>query len=532
MSKPLRAWLGSPRGWGACLSLLYLLGSLALLPVFRYMINPDGISYLSIASRYLAGDWPGAINGYWGPLFSWLLVPLLALRIEPLLACKVLSILVGLATIPALQALSLRFGLCGRLRAITLGALLPLLWLFTFSIVTPDFLTTCLLAWYFSLIFDARFTDRRRSAILCGMLGGLAFFAKAYGFYFFLAHYTLAAALFVLSAEDAARRRAAVRNYALGLAVFAVLAGGWIYALSDKYGGLTVATSGAYNHSVMAPDSRGQPMLYQGFFAPADEHATSIWEDPSALRGSTWSATGSPRLLKYQAGLVLHNGILVVRHLSRHSFPALLVLAAFVLIGLRAGRRCLRPGGEALPLLSLLLFAGGYALIVVEDRYLFVCLILLAFMGARLIQREAERGILAGWRFTAAAFFLVLSIAAQPAVETASHYRRARNVKLTQRLIVHLRHLTALRGTIASNGEWTRTLSIAYQTGLRYFGVPGDTPSDQVRATLARLGVNFYFVWNGSPAEQKAFQGCPEITGGTLNRLRVYQLAAPPPAGP
>jgi hypothetical protein len=60
------------------LSLIYLLGALALLPGFRHEINPDGISYISIARRYLAGDLRGAVNGYWGPLFSWALVPFLA----------------------------------------------------------------------------------------------------------------------------------------------------------------------------------------------------------------------------------------------------------------------------------------------------------------------------------------------------------------------------------------------------------------------------------------------------------------------
>jgi hypothetical protein len=531
MSNPFRAWLRSPRGWAACLSLLYVLGALALLHGFRYRINPDGISYLSIAGRYLAGDWRGALNGYWGPLFSWALVPLLALRIEPVLAGKVLSILIGLATIPGLQALSLRFGLSDRLRAIALAALLPVLWLFTFFTVTPDFLMACLLVWYFSLLFDSRFLDRRRNALFCGMLGGLAYFAKAYGFYFFLAHYTLVAALLGLGAEDSAKRRAVLRSYALGMAVFGVLAGSWILVLSNKYDRLTVSTSGAYNYAVMAPGSRGQPMLYQGFIAPLDSRATSIWEEPSALRGSTWKATGATARLTYQARLVAGNALLAIRKLSTHAFLAPLILAAAGFVCLRTGRRCLRPGGEAAPPLSLLLYTAGYVLITVEDRYLFIGPILLAFLGAQLLQRLAEKGVLTGRRYTAAVLILALSIAAQPALETARRYRGAKASRREHAIITQLRKQTALHGNVASNREWGKTLSIAYQMRLRYFGAQGDIPTDQVPAALARLGVNYYFVWNGSAAEQKMFRGCPEVTGRTINRLRVYQLAAPPPAG-
>jgi hypothetical protein len=48
---------------------------LCLLHVYtsRHAINPDGISYLDVASAYARGDLGGAVNYYWSPLYSWLL---------------------------------------------------------------------------------------------------------------------------------------------------------------------------------------------------------------------------------------------------------------------------------------------------------------------------------------------------------------------------------------------------------------------------------------------------------------------------
>jgi hypothetical protein len=33
----------------------------------------DGLAYLDVARAYVRYDWHTAINGYWGPLYAWLL---------------------------------------------------------------------------------------------------------------------------------------------------------------------------------------------------------------------------------------------------------------------------------------------------------------------------------------------------------------------------------------------------------------------------------------------------------------------------
>jgi hypothetical protein len=39
----------------------------------RYSMSPDGISYLDVGSAFLRGDWSGAFNAYWSPLYAWVL---------------------------------------------------------------------------------------------------------------------------------------------------------------------------------------------------------------------------------------------------------------------------------------------------------------------------------------------------------------------------------------------------------------------------------------------------------------------------
>jgi hypothetical protein len=49
-----------------------LLGS-AQAWVNRYYMGNDGVPYLDMADAYLRGEWHTALNGYWNPLYSWLI---------------------------------------------------------------------------------------------------------------------------------------------------------------------------------------------------------------------------------------------------------------------------------------------------------------------------------------------------------------------------------------------------------------------------------------------------------------------------
>ena len=39
----------------------------------RFAVSSDGISYMEIGRKYADGDWKGAVNAYWSPLYSWIL---------------------------------------------------------------------------------------------------------------------------------------------------------------------------------------------------------------------------------------------------------------------------------------------------------------------------------------------------------------------------------------------------------------------------------------------------------------------------
>src|SRR6478609_4948052 len=54
--------------WGVAL----ILGGIQAV-ASRYVVNPDGISYLSLGDLYARGSWGSAVNGYWSPVYPLLL---------------------------------------------------------------------------------------------------------------------------------------------------------------------------------------------------------------------------------------------------------------------------------------------------------------------------------------------------------------------------------------------------------------------------------------------------------------------------
>lgn len=83
-----KSWIGFvyPRNWNCaawCCVIALVLGLIQAWANRFYMGN-DGVPYLDMADAYLRGDWHTALNGYWNPLYAWLIgLDFLILRPSP-----------------------------------------------------------------------------------------------------------------------------------------------------------------------------------------------------------------------------------------------------------------------------------------------------------------------------------------------------------------------------------------------------------------------------------------------------------------
>ncbi|MDD4004043.1 MAG: hypothetical protein PHW69_02435, partial [Elusimicrobiaceae bacterium] len=357
---------------------IYFAAGAALLPWFVWQVDADGISYISIARRYLEGDFGGALNGYWGPLLSWALAAFMAAGIKPLLAAKLFGLLSGGALLAGLHRLLGLTGCGGKPRATFLYAFMPVVYSYFCNIISPDLAVAVFTVWYLAWALNRNYIARPCYAVYCGLAGALAFFSKSYALPFFMAHFTVVNALRYYRLPQ--MRTTVLNRWLTGLFTFFFVAAPWIIAVSYKYGPVTFSTTGGYNAAIVGPRYRGHPVNYEGLFAPKDVKALSVWEDPSRIPVRRWSVF-SPGGLAHQLRLVADNSLSAVWILEVVSLFSLLALGWLAARGIREWQMRSEPVHLYLAL-AVFIYCAGYTLITVRARYLYPVFAIVFAAGA------------------------------------------------------------------------------------------------------------------------------------------------------
>ncbi len=536
---------GQGNGLFALAVAAFVVMGLAFLPAFEYRINTDATAYVSIARHYLAGGFAQAINGYWGPLFSLLLAPVLATGLPPLVAARLVELAAGLATLFAVRRLALGLGASRASTGVLALCLVVPLVSYSIILVTPDILLLFLLVMYCGFVLPEQCRRHRLYGAGAGLFAGLAYLAKSYALPFFLAHFFLINLLHFYragsDAEAGVRRRQVLVHYALGLLVFVLVVGPWVGLLSHKYGTLTFGTAGQRAYCMVGPEYIGDDPVFEMLIPPPSASAISYWDDPTVVKMHPWRPWQSRALLQHQLKLIGTNMWAMVCQITTLIPFAVATLLCFV--GLLITGFMRKPSGpEPAPsrllatvtaplLLTLAVFAGGYMPMFVEIRYLWLAVVLLILMTVLVLQSFAmayrfRQGV---WSFLAV--WMVLTCALPPLNELVAKSHQGKDYFAMAR---KLSDGYGVSGNLASNERWDMSLFAAFHMGARYFGrVPEELADDEDRlvAALQEHGIDFYLVWG---REDRIAKGpftknpLPEITGGQTKGLRVYAIPTPP----
>jgi hypothetical protein len=232
-----------------------------------YPSTVDLVSYLDTADAYFRGDWHGAVNGYWNPLYSWVLgAAFLVLRPSPESQYPVaklvdFAIFVGCLasfgwflhnlqiTYRAARARDERSvvgipGWAWVVTGYTIFLWASLRWI-TVTSNTPDMLAAALsyLAWGLLLRLERR--QRIGDYLLVGFVLAFSYFARTPMF-------AVGGALLALGWLGARRARERARGYLLAALVFALLTAPFIAAISHARGHLTIGDNARLNHAWLA----------------------------------------------------------------------------------------------------------------------------------------------------------------------------------------------------------------------------------------------------------------------------------------
>ncbi len=511
----------------------------SLITVFTYKYERllgDTIIYLDIADKYVRGDFWNAVNGMWGPLFSWLLVPFLYFGSSHLFAVNALHVIIGCLTIAGVKILSYRFEMSDKIRNIILLTLVPIL--LYGSLISPhDFLLLCILVYYLGIVFKDDYPDRVHNGILSGVLGAFAYFAKPYGFPFIISHFLLVNIVHYFKTGTKTVKKNTLRNAFAGIALFAVISGFWIIMISSKYNDIAFSTAGGHNFAILGPNAKGEgkekglPIFTEGFFEPPNKTASVVWEDATYLHVKSWSPLASWSYFKYFISRIIFKNISqLIKILNSFSALSIVIIIIYILL-------CIGPFKELLtrksillfPLLTIALYSGGYGVMHYEPRYLWLVNILLLMMGGHLLYWLFRYKFFNTTRKNILIVFFVLSFLVVP-VRYVIH--RGDTGERIHALAAELKSRYNIEGKIASNKEyvptneaWYNSYRLTYFLKTRYYGQAKEDISDsELESELKKYGIDYYLVWGKHPDIPRFLSNYKEVTGGDIPGLKIYSL--------
>ena len=503
-------------------------------------LSGDSTLYLSIAEKYIRGDLGNAVNGYWGPLLSWVLIPFLSLGSSHLFAINALDLLLGLLIIIGVWRLSYKFEISEKIRIIILLPLVPVL-LF-FSIIEPmDLLLLCILIFYLNIVFRKDYPERLSNGLYSGLLGAFAYFAKPYGFPFFISHFLLINACHYFGSSFKEQRKKVMRTAVAGFVIFSLLSGVWIALISSKYHRLTFSNMGRGVFASLGPESdhttleKGDPVFFEGFFEPPNETAFVIYEDPSYARKKTWSPLESSGLFRHFIDNFTENifeGFRIYESFSRLS-TAIIIIYILLIFSQPLGKLFSR--GEILyPLLTVMLYTAGYFPFHFEARYLWIVNILLLLMGGQVLHELFQTEFFKNNTLkNILTVFFLLSFIITPLKSVIEIEKNSLNEKM-HILGTELGRRYDIHGNIASNRQkvdisahdaWHRTFRLSYWLKSRYYGQARENISDEeLEAELRKFKIDYYFFWGDRNTAPQFLTKYRELTSGDIPGLAIYNL--------
>lgn len=475
-------------------------------PLVTFRSHPDAIAYFAIADHWAEGRWAEAVNSYWSPLLSWLLVPWHTAGVPAVVAFKIVNGVAATVALLATRRIAQLAGASPEATTLSSLAVIPFLVYATYALVVPDLLFAALILCYCAAVADPRIRAHPVGAVVVGALGGLAFLAKAIGLPLVLVHLVVVTIVLIRS-QDLRRATAWVIAALLTVATVVVP---WVVAMSLNYGQVTISAAGSQNLAWMLPGSSGgQP--FTPVAEPPTPTAISAWEDPAgAPSAPTSAATPDPQASRDEGGSPGITDIIgnvprnledMVGSLGRGWLLLSLPVAAGGIALLRVPRLDRTVVGVVGA--AAVIHVGGTLLSIFEGRYLWWILLAGVASTAPALSALLAARPTAGARATIA---LVTTLALGLPV-VAPLLDRIGHEEPIGVIVADPAAAALLDGRIAADGRGSTTSWLCYDLECQFLGVPSDEQRDDLAATFADHPVDAFVVWSGTVPPE--LDGCP-----------------------
>jgi hypothetical protein len=296
-----------------------------------YQNFSDAVHYLWIADKYAEGDWQNAINTYWGPMISWLLLLLKPLIAEPFLRFRVLQLTLAFTALLLINTILRRKNTEGKYALLFTLIAVPLMVCFAWFYLTPDLLL--LNAVLIAILF---YTKERamswKQALMAALIGALLFYIKSIGLYLFLivligrflfeggfrtlrfVFRSFFAVIFRSLVDKGFRPLKSFGHLLLTVFFLLLFCAPWFWLMSWKHGSFTLGTSSKHNFKMNAPritpdiyGEVGNPYHLGTLTEPNPSNAFDACVEHAHQPYLSWEGMTKSEIVSYYSKIVLKN---------------------------------------------------------------------------------------------------------------------------------------------------------------------------------------------------------------------------------
>ncbi|OSZ81700.1 hypothetical protein CAP35_00070 [Chitinophagaceae bacterium IBVUCB1] len=363
-------------------------------PYCKYYIDPDATAYLTISQHYADGDWRYAINGYWSPWSCWLTALLIKMGTTAIGGAIIANSIAAVLLVWVTQSFFRKYSVRVAWQWMLCAAMAVFL---SYAVYWQNFddLWECFFLLYaLRIMASHKFRHTPAYWVGAGVLGALAYFAKAYAFSFFIIS-TLAIVFYNTRAWRKANRVECLKISIIIIGTMLLVSSPWLYALHHKYGIWTTGSAGRLNMSWYLVGHPYWQADIQYLLPPPNTHAVSYWEDPLMVNGQTPMFWHSADLfLKQMMKLVQNSFKFTISSLQIGvGFLAVWVYMVWLLLFRKQRRQKFRAYYPII--IPFILFPLPFFLINFEARYIWYMLPISIVLGVAIIKKN--RLLNKGW---------------------------------------------------------------------------------------------------------------------------------------
>lgn len=504
------------------LSLMIYVGLWWMLdPVLGYNLDSDCVAYLTIAERVAAGDYFKSINGLWSPLNSWFVAFFIKNGYDAWSSAKFLNFIFGGIIIMQSFLLFLKFKLQQHLIFYLQIALSIAMVYFVYFQMFGDVLQLIfVISYLFVLWYQTQKPITFLQAAVCGIIMGMAFYAKAYSFFFFGLHFLATLILYIYLHKVKVKRALMLYGTGIGFAIITMLP--WTIALHEKYNEWSLnGQAGKLNMSWYINSGKSFRSDIQLLIPPVYDDSPSFWEDPYLTQENLSSPFSSATHFVKWIFRIVHTTVVCIfcfQEISFLSLAALLIAIFYFFFYKRKQQAMDDTIQEKLLIITICILPLGYLMMHIETRYIWLNVVLLMLLSALLFKR-ADHLFHNIFIRHVVAFIIAVSFMIYPLLQFENLKYKNKDLFMTANAL----SANNIRGTITSNGsDAGRMWVIAWLTKSQFYTIEkSDYKHAELLAEMKRYGVKYYFFESENNVAQCNIEGMRYLF--TVDKLSIYE---------